>query len=310
MTASLTPPECDLRGMPFMPVDLVRLFDSDLYALSTGDEFKAAFTLFGKSFLQVPAGSLPSDDRILAHLSGAGARWAKVRDMALRGWIKCDDGRLYHPVVADKALEAWKARIAQRARTEAARQAKAAQRQGGSNVSGSGACHSVTGFVTDTATTSVTDNVTGSKGQGQGQLSKKESIPSLRSGLSPALPTTPAGPASAAPDARTALFREGLDRAVRLTGKPPAACRAMLGRWLRDAGDDAALLGLVLAEAEASRPADPSAWVVAAIQARVGLRHSPQRQAANTGLRAAALANFQTIRPIFDLESFAEELPQ
>jgi len=134
--------------------------------------------------------------------------------------------------------------------------------------------------------------------------------PSLRSGLSPAAPTTPAGPASAAPDARTALFREGLDRAVRLTGKPPAACRAMLGRWLRDAGDDAALLGLVLAEAEVSRPADPSAWVVAAIQARVGLRHSPQRQPANTGLRAAALANFQTIRPIFDLESFAEELPQ
>ena len=35
----LTPPECDLRGMPFMPLDIVRLFDSDLYALSTGDEF-------------------------------------------------------------------------------------------------------------------------------------------------------------------------------------------------------------------------------------------------------------------------------
>ena len=26
---------------------------------------------------------------------------------ALRGWIKCGDGRLYHPVVAEKANEAW-----------------------------------------------------------------------------------------------------------------------------------------------------------------------------------------------------------
>jgi hypothetical protein len=30
-----------------------------------------------------------------------------VRQGALRGWAKCDDGRLYHPVVAEKANEAW-----------------------------------------------------------------------------------------------------------------------------------------------------------------------------------------------------------
>ena len=38
----LTPLEADLRGMPFMPLDVVRLTDSDLFALSTGEEFKAA----------------------------------------------------------------------------------------------------------------------------------------------------------------------------------------------------------------------------------------------------------------------------
>ena len=48
----LTPAECDLRGMPYMPLDLVTLFDSDLYALSTGDEFKAALTLWGKVFIR------------------------------------------------------------------------------------------------------------------------------------------------------------------------------------------------------------------------------------------------------------------
>ena len=119
----MTPPICDLRGMPYMPLDLIRLFDSDLYALSSGDEFKAALTLWGKSFYQLPAGSLPDDERLLAHLSGA-KRWAAVKKMALRGWVKCADGRLYYPTVAEKVAEAWAARLARRARTEAARAAR------------------------------------------------------------------------------------------------------------------------------------------------------------------------------------------
>ena len=106
----LTPPDCDLRGLPFMPLDVVRLTDSDLFAISSGEEFKAAITLWCKSWLQVPAASLPSDDRILAHLSGAGTRWKKVKEIALRGFIPCSDGRLYHAIVAEKANEAWERR--------------------------------------------------------------------------------------------------------------------------------------------------------------------------------------------------------
>lgn len=101
-----------------MPMDVVRILDSDLFALSTGDEFKAALALWCKAWLQIPAASLPDDDRVLAHLSGAGPRWKKVKEMALRGWIKCSDGRFYHPVVAEKAKEAWKHRLAQRERAE------------------------------------------------------------------------------------------------------------------------------------------------------------------------------------------------
>ncbi len=106
MNKPLTPKDCDLRGMPFMPLDVVRLIDSDLFAISTGDEFKAAVALWCKAWLQVPAASLPTDDRILAHLSGAGGKWKKVKEIALRGWVLCEDGRLYHPVIADKAIEA------------------------------------------------------------------------------------------------------------------------------------------------------------------------------------------------------------
>jgi uncharacterized protein YdaU (DUF1376 family) len=102
----LTPADCDLRGLEFMPLDTVRLLDSDLFALSTGEEFKAALALWCKSWTQIPAASLPDDDRVLAFLSGTGARWKKVKEIALRNWVRCSDGRLYHPVVAEKAMEA------------------------------------------------------------------------------------------------------------------------------------------------------------------------------------------------------------
>lgn len=168
----LTPPDCDLRGMPYMPVDLVRLFDSDLFALSSGDEFKVAFTLWGKAFLQVPAGSIPDDDRILAHLSGAGRLWMKYRSMALRGWIKCSDGRLYHPVVAAKARDAWEARMSQRSRTEAARAARAANRKASETPPAPSGTYPRVVSATSSVTETVAKDVTGSKGEGE--LSKKE----------------------------------------------------------------------------------------------------------------------------------------
>lgn len=112
----LVPAEVDLRGMPFMPLDVVRLLDSDLFALSTGDEFKATITLYCIAWRQAPAASLPSNDRILAHLSGAGTKWLEVKTMALHGWELCADGRYYHPLIAEKAREAWKGRLRLRAK--------------------------------------------------------------------------------------------------------------------------------------------------------------------------------------------------
>lgn len=116
MPDPLTPADCDLRGLPYMPLDVIRLIDSDLFAISSGDEFKAAVALWCKSWIQLPAASLPDDDRVLSHLSGTGTRWKKIRAMALKGWVKCSDGRLYHPVISEKACHAWKARIAQKER--------------------------------------------------------------------------------------------------------------------------------------------------------------------------------------------------
>jgi uncharacterized protein YdaU (DUF1376 family) len=166
MTAPLTSPDCDLRGLPFMPMDVVRLLDSDLFALATGEEFKAALALWCKAWLQVPAASLPDDDRVLAHLSGAGVRWKKIKPMALRGWIKCSDGRFYHPVVAEKAAEAWKHRQAQRDRAN--------KRWGNAESKTSG---NATANASASATAHATASPAAMQGTGTVKGEKKESPP-------------------------------------------------------------------------------------------------------------------------------------
>jgi hypothetical protein len=103
-----------------MPLDVVRLRDSDFAALSSGDGFRAGLMLHCAAWHQVPAASLPDDDRMLAHLAGLGRdlrSWKGFKQEALRGWIKCSDGRLYHPVIAEKARQSFASKQAQRART-------------------------------------------------------------------------------------------------------------------------------------------------------------------------------------------------
>lgn len=122
----------DLRDFVYMPLDVVRLRDSDLAAIATGDAFRAAVMLWCAAWHQVPAASLPTDDRMLARYAGYGrdvAAWSEVKDDALRGFVLCDDGRLYHPVIAEKAVEAWNAKEAQRARTSIATAARLAKQR-------------------------------------------------------------------------------------------------------------------------------------------------------------------------------------
>lgn len=127
MIEPLTEADCDLRDFSYMPLDVVRLRDSEGAVISSGDEFRAAVLLWCASWHQVPAASLPNDDRLLANLAGFGRdmkRWKAVREGALRGFIECSDGRLYHPVIAEKANEAAAKRRSQQKRTANATKAR------------------------------------------------------------------------------------------------------------------------------------------------------------------------------------------
>lgn len=105
-------PEINVRHIPDMPLAVARLRTSDTAGLANGDEFRAAVLLWAAAWHQVPAGSVPQGDALLAHLAGFGRdvdAWLKVADNALRGFVLCSDGRYYHAVIIEKAIGALEA---------------------------------------------------------------------------------------------------------------------------------------------------------------------------------------------------------
>jgi hypothetical protein len=112
----MTPPECDLSDFQYMELDVRRLRDSKFASTPNGNAFRAGLVLWCAAWHQIPAASLPDDDVELASLAGFGRmpfsvkEWKKLRAEALHGFVKCSDGRLYHRVIAEKAVAAFAAK--------------------------------------------------------------------------------------------------------------------------------------------------------------------------------------------------------
>ena len=125
------PEDADLRHMPSYMIDVQSLLDSDLAAFGDPAANWYAVLTWCAALHQIPAGSLPDDDAVLAYLVRLGRdvrTWRKFREKgALRGWVKHSDGRLYHPVVTKKVLDLWGKSRAGKAAVEAREAAKIAQ---------------------------------------------------------------------------------------------------------------------------------------------------------------------------------------
>jgi hypothetical protein len=131
MTAPLISSDVDLRDFDYMPFYGKRLFASETWILCDDAEKVAALRLWWASWHEEPAGSLPDNDRLLADLAGYGVAvkaFQVVRANAMRGWIKCDDGRLYHPIVCEIAEEVWGNKRKKREDNERDRARKARKR--------------------------------------------------------------------------------------------------------------------------------------------------------------------------------------
>lgn len=105
-------PGLDVRKFPFMPLDCKALLHSDFLWMVSDAEFRAAIMLWAAAWHQVPAGSVPNNDKALAVLCGFGRddgginQFRAIRNGALYGFKLAKDGRLYHPVIVARALEA------------------------------------------------------------------------------------------------------------------------------------------------------------------------------------------------------------
>jgi hypothetical protein len=94
-----------------MRLDITALLNSD-FDSGTDDDlaWRCAVTLWMRAWHQVPAGSLPEDDRKLCKLAGLGRDidvWNRVKNVALHRFYKCSDGRLYHDFLADQVNAVW-----------------------------------------------------------------------------------------------------------------------------------------------------------------------------------------------------------
>jgi hypothetical protein len=97
------------------------LFGSSFYSLALANPRAglAGHKLWWEAWQQCPAGSLPADDATLCRMSDFGAdlkSWARVKTIALHGFILCSDGRYYHPLICREAIAAFERRVRERNR--------------------------------------------------------------------------------------------------------------------------------------------------------------------------------------------------
>lgn len=99
------PADTRAKGWRF-ELDLERIEQSDTWALAPAELRPWLLMLWATAWKQVPCGSLPDDDQLIAVRIGMKAvQFAKSRSILMRGWWKAVDGRLYHPTMTTRVLE-------------------------------------------------------------------------------------------------------------------------------------------------------------------------------------------------------------
>lgn len=281
----LVPADVDLRDFSWMPIEIHRLRRSKAWLVCKRNPALAFYmiNLWTAAWHDTPAGSLEDDDDVLADLAMCDpAKWGKVRDQVLRGWEKASDGRLYHPVVAEKANEAWGQKQAQRQRTEAARLAREQKR-----------LQAMSGKPTGTVAASVTETVTASNGteqtgQGTDRTGNGDSY-SAPTGAGAAAPPAPPPPKSAAELTRAELWSAGKSL-LSQQGMPSAQCGTFVGKLVRDFGE--AIVVEAVRTAVVQQPPDAASFLKATCQHRQRPRNGQptedERRAENARATAEA----------------------
>lgn len=327
----LTPENCDLQNYPWMPLVITKLTKSKAWFLCKRKPDLAFYmiNLWMAAWHEVPAASLEDDDEMLCELAKCDPKkWGAVRDVVMRNWVKCSDGRLYHHIIAEEAIKSWsdkhnrvEAKDAekerQRRHRERRKQMFAELRSRGVTAPWDATTTQLEELLSRPFDITATDQKRTCHGDSNAPDTAKTRPDQTRQYYSEATPlaTAPAAPSPAWPgsaefdldvpaepepapappaqpapiDARTEVWRDGLAVLRRLTGKAEGTSRALLGRLLKALGDDCAAGMAILHEAEDLRPGDPEAWLMAAASARLKRAETGMSPRREKILRAAGL---------------------
>ena len=115
------PPDTRAKGWR-LELDPERIEQSDAWTLAPFDIRPWLLALHFTAWKQVPCGSLPNDDELIAAKIGMPFKtFTKVRSKLMRDWWHADDGRLYNDMMADRVLEMLAAKQKDRDRKAAYR---------------------------------------------------------------------------------------------------------------------------------------------------------------------------------------------
>lgn len=109
-------------------LDCHRVLQSNTWALAIASQWPEArpwlLMMWFVSWQELPAGSLPNDDQIIAAKLGmSDEMFAGHRSILMRGWYRATDGRLYNKTIAELVLDVISYRVggAQRVREHRAK---------------------------------------------------------------------------------------------------------------------------------------------------------------------------------------------
>ena len=120
------PADVRAKGWRF-DLDIERIENSDTWTLAPADMRPWLLMLWMRSWTQTPCGSLPASDELVAARIGMDARaFAGNREILMRGWYRCADNRLYHPVITESVEIMRDSRLAERKKKAGQRAAAAA----------------------------------------------------------------------------------------------------------------------------------------------------------------------------------------
>lgn len=211
----LTPADCDLRHMKWFPLHHKDLADSPWWNAASDVARSRSVDLWVKAYQSVPAASLTNDDVLLAKWAGFNRDpegWAKHRAEILAPWVLCSDGLLYHPRLAEVAVETWEAtqasrefeREKKRRRRERLKNAKSGESPGGQTGSSPrGKAKGPEGEKANVPDNTIEDNTTEKRRESESPPVDSVGAPeAVKPAKAPAAPKAPKATKKAARDAR------------------------------------------------------------------------------------------------------------